>query len=95
MKDFSILKKSVGYAFDQKYTMNSFFNKKADDDLGSKMKFKLNKKTKDEVLFDFINSMHCPQVQKSNYLKIDEDFVRQSEWLKRDLALHGDNLNQF
>ena len=60
-----------------------------------KMAFKLNKKTKDEAQFDFVNSMHCPTVQSSNYLKIDEDFVRQSDWLKQDMKINGDNLNQF
>ena len=57
-KDFSILKKSVGYAFDQKYETNSLFRQKAEDG-APKLKFKLLKKT-DGNLFDFMNSMHCP-----------------------------------
>ena len=60
-KDFSKLKKSISYAFDQRFHANSFFFKKSGEAGGGKLKATHSIRKKDNK-FDFINSFHTMQV---------------------------------
>ena len=59
-KDFSKLKKSISYAFDQKYMKNSVFQRTIDDDKDEKLKFQhqIMKQQYDKKSLFFKNSPH-------------------------------------
>jgi hypothetical protein len=93
-RDFSKLKKSISYAFNQRYQAQSIFNKMADD-TSSKLKTQHNIRLKEDSRFDFIKSVHTMQVQNSMYMKIDDDFVNQAAQVKSEMEDNGRNLNKF
>lgn len=73
-RDFSKLKKSISYAFNQRFQSQSIFNRIADGSKG-KLKTQHNIRSKEDSRFNFIKSVHTMQVQNSKYLTIDDDFV--------------------
>jgi len=56
-RDFSKLKKSISYAFNQRYQSQSMFNKIADGNQG-KLKTQHNIRKKEDSRFNFITSVH-------------------------------------
>lgn len=74
-KDFAKLRKSISYAFDQKFHEQSFFRKGNNNDAKKKLTTKHSFNKKKTSQFDFCNSMHVNQVQNSQFIMIDEDFI--------------------
>lgn len=94
-RDFAKLKKSISYAFDQKYHANSIFNLNNKDDDSKKLTTQHKLRRNKDHKFDFINSVHTMQVQDSKYMMIDDDFVTQAENVKKRIENDKANLNKF
>jgi hypothetical protein len=45
--------------------------------------------------FDFINSFHTMQCQNSLFIKMDDNFMLLSEWVKENINRDGKNLSAF
>lgn len=78
-RDFSKLKRSISYAFDQKFQSHSLFRVKEDS---GKLKAQHNFRRKENKNFDFMNSQHTMQIQQSKYIILDDNFVEQASRVK-------------
>ena len=98
-QDFSKLKKSISYAFDQRYGQSALFRREAADNNRPKF-FKYNMRSLDkrdgvDLQNFFQNSPHLDQVQYSKFIKIDDDFINQADTIKRSMKGGGAVLNAF
>ena len=79
-KDKSKLKKSISYAFDQKYGASNLFGMSNDEreEIPKLKSIKKKKKPKNDQKV-FMKSPHTAQVQCSNFIQIDEDLLIDQE----------------
>lgn len=91
-RDFSKLKRSISYAFDQKFQSHSLFRVKEDS---GKLKAQHNFRRKENKDFDFMNSQHTMQIQQSKYITLDDNFVDQASRIKKQIENSGQYLNKY